>query len=136
MGGRPSRTLPDHAHSDDYTQAGERYRTFEDWEREDLIANLVADMKQCPEHIAFRMVWHFWHCDEDYGRRVAEGAGIDLEKAKACRRCRASRCRAKSARAAPTPAVRPKLASRARASRQEARLSKHHALALKISRSK
>ncbi len=29
------------------------------------------------------MVWHFWHADEDYGRRVAEGAGIDLEKAKA-----------------------------------------------------
>jgi catalase len=68
---------------DDYTQPGERYRSFEDWERDDLINNLVADMKDCPEHIALRMVWHFWHCDEDYGRRVAEGAGIDLEKAKA-----------------------------------------------------
>jgi catalase len=67
---------------DDYKQAGERYRTFEDWEREDLINNLVADMKECPEPIQLRMVWHFWHCDEDYGRRVAEGAGIDLEKAK------------------------------------------------------
>ncbi|TLX60150.1 catalase [Stutzerimonas nosocomialis] len=65
----------------DYTQAGERYRTFEEWERDDLIANLVADMKACPEDIQLRMVWHFWHCDEDYGRRVAEGAGIDLEKA-------------------------------------------------------
>ncbi|WP_460448199.1 catalase [Alsobacter sp. SYSU BS001988] len=69
--------------ADDYKQAGERYRTFEDWERDDLIANLVDDMKQCPEPIALRMVWHFWHCDPDYGRRVAEGAGIDLEKAKA-----------------------------------------------------
>jgi catalase len=29
------------------------------------------------------MVWHLWHCDEDYGRRVAQVAGIDLEKAKA-----------------------------------------------------
>ena len=29
------------------------------------------------------MVWHFWHCDEDYGRRFAEGAGMNLEKAKA-----------------------------------------------------
>ncbi|WP_349616583.1 hypothetical protein [Azotobacter salinestris] len=36
----------------------------------------------CPESIALRMVWHFWHCDPDYGRRVAEGAEIDLEKAK------------------------------------------------------
>jgi len=68
---------------DDYKQAGERYRTFQDWERDDLVNNLVDDMKACPEHIALRMVWHFWHCDEDYGRRVAEDAGIDLEKAKA-----------------------------------------------------
>ena len=67
----------------DYQQAGERYRTFEDWERDDLIANIVADLKECPENIQLRMVWHFWHCDEDYGRRLAEGAGIDLEKAKA-----------------------------------------------------
>jgi catalase len=29
------------------------------------------------------MVWHLWHCDPDYGRRVAEIAGIDLERAKA-----------------------------------------------------
>ena len=67
----------------DYQQAGERYRTFEDWERDDLIANIVADLKECPENIQLRMVWHFWYCDEDYGRRLAEGAGIDLEKAKA-----------------------------------------------------
>ncbi|KAA2213751.1 catalase [Teichococcus oryzae] len=66
---------------DDYKQAGDRYRSFEDWERDDLIANMVADMKECPEPIALRMIWHWWHCDEDYGRRVAEGAGIDLQKA-------------------------------------------------------
>jgi catalase len=68
---------------DDYKQAGDRYRSFQDWERDDLINNLVGDMKECPEHIALRMVWHFWHADEDYGRRVAQGAGIDLETAKA-----------------------------------------------------
>jgi catalase len=67
--------------TDDYKQAGDRYRSFEDWERDDLIANMVADMKECPEPIALRMIWHWWHCDEDYGRRVAEGAGIDLQKA-------------------------------------------------------
>nr|WP_298719044.1 catalase [uncultured Steroidobacter sp.] len=71
--------------ADDYKQAGERYRTFEDWERDDLIKNLVNDLKQCPEPIQLRMVWHFWHCDRDYGTRVAQGAGIDLEKAKALR---------------------------------------------------
>ncbi|TDR89164.1 catalase [Enterovirga rhinocerotis] len=69
--------------SDDYAQAGERYRTFEDWEREDLIANISGDLKACPAELALRVVWHLWHCDQDYGRRVADGAGIDLEKAKA-----------------------------------------------------
>ncbi len=68
---------------EDYIQAGERYRSFEEWEREDLIENLVTDLKQCPETIQLRMVWHFWHCDPDYGTRVAQGAGIDIEKAKA-----------------------------------------------------
>ena len=66
---------------DDYTQAGVRYRTFEDWEREDLISNIGGDLKQCPKELGLRMVWHFWHCDEDYGRRVAEAAGLDLQEA-------------------------------------------------------
>ncbi|MBM0106068.1 catalase [Steroidobacter sp. S1-65] len=69
--------------ADDYKQAGERYRTFEEWERNDLINNLGNDLKQCPEPIQLRMVWHFWHCDQDYGTRVAKAAGIDLERAKA-----------------------------------------------------
>jgi catalase len=68
--------------ADDYRQAGERYRSFENWEREELITNLADDLKQCPEPIQLRMVWHFWHCDQDYGKRVAAAAGIDLSKAK------------------------------------------------------
>jgi catalase len=69
--------------ADDYRQAGERYRSFADWERDDLIANIGGDLKQCPESIQLRMLWHFWHCDEDYGRRIAEAAGIDLARARA-----------------------------------------------------
>ncbi|MBA1248703.1 catalase [Pseudomonas luteola] len=67
----------------DYKQAGDRYRTFEDWEREDLINNITGDLKQCPENIQLRMIWHFWHCDPDYGQRLADGVGVDIEKAKA-----------------------------------------------------
>ena len=74
---QPTRT------QDDYTQAGDRYRSFQDWEREDLIANIGGDLNQCPEELGLRMVWHFWHADEDYGRRVAEASGLDLAKAKA-----------------------------------------------------
>jgi len=67
--------------ADDYTQAGERYRSFEDWEREELLSNIGTDLKQCPEAIALRMVWHLHHCDENYGTEVAKRAGIDLAKA-------------------------------------------------------
>jgi catalase len=66
---------------DDYTQAGERYRSFEDWEREELLNNVGGDLKKCPEAVALRMVWHLYHCDADYGSRVAQIAGIDLQKA-------------------------------------------------------
>ncbi|HEY8297689.1 MAG TPA: catalase [Candidatus Baltobacteraceae bacterium] len=66
---------------DDYKQAGERYRTLEGWEREDLLANIGGDLKGCPENIALRMVWHFYHCDADYGTQLATRAGLDLKKA-------------------------------------------------------
>ncbi|HVE52727.1 MAG TPA: catalase-related domain-containing protein [Ramlibacter sp.] len=42
-----------------------------------------SDLKDCPEVIRLRMVWHLWHCDPDYGRRVAEIAGVDLAQARA-----------------------------------------------------
>jgi len=52
-----------------YGQVGKRYRDeMEDWERDDLILNLVTLLGQTEKGIQERMVWHFRHCDEDYGR--------------------------------------------------------------------
>jgi catalase len=68
---------------DDYKQVGERYRSIDQRERDDLINNLVAGLKQCDKNIQLRMVWHFLHADEDYGRRVGEGIGVDLAEARA-----------------------------------------------------
>ncbi len=59
-----------------YKQAGERYRSFEDWERDELIKNLVTNLKKCNKDIQERMVYHLTQCDSDYGRRVAAGIGI------------------------------------------------------------
>lgn len=59
-----------------YAQAGDRYRTFEDWERDDLISNLVGGLSQCERDCQEHIVWHLTQCDEDYGRRVAEGLGL------------------------------------------------------------
>ena len=66
--------------TNDYQQAGERYRTFEDWERDDLILNLVSALKQCDAHIQERMVEHFTQCDPEDGTRVREGLKQSQEK--------------------------------------------------------
>ena len=42
-----------------YQQAGERYRAIAQWERDDLITNLVDNLRQCDKHIQERMVWAF-----------------------------------------------------------------------------
>ncbi|HZG26057.1 MAG TPA: catalase [Chitinophagaceae bacterium] len=56
-----------------FKQAGERFRMFEDWERNDLISNLVDALAPAQKHIQDKMVELFTQCDADYGRRVAEG---------------------------------------------------------------
>lgn len=56
-----------------YGQAGETYRSFEDWERDDLIKNLSDALAICDKRIQDAMIEHFTKADEDYGRRVKEG---------------------------------------------------------------
>jgi catalase len=63
----------------DYKQAGERFRLFEDWEREELITNLSNTLAPVHPEIQSRMIEHFTKCDPEYGRRVREG--IDAAKA-------------------------------------------------------
>jgi len=62
-----------------YKQAGERYRTFSDAERDELINNLVGALSQCDRVIQEKMVHHFTEADADYGRRVAEGLRLDAQ---------------------------------------------------------
>lgn len=62
--------------TNDFAQAGERYRAFEPWERDELIQNLVSALKDCPRDIQDRMVSYFTQADAEYGRRVAEGVGL------------------------------------------------------------
>jgi catalase len=64
--------------TNDFKQAGERYRTFEQWERDELISNLIAALKQCKSDIQERMISHFSQADPEYGRRVAEGLGVPV----------------------------------------------------------
>ncbi|MFI2857222.1 catalase [Paenibacillus sp. JSM ZJ436] len=56
-----------------FKQAGDTYRAFEEWEREELVSNLVGALSLCSSEIQEQMVKHFTEADQDYGRRVAEG---------------------------------------------------------------
>ncbi|ADV66323.1 catalase [Deinococcus maricopensis] len=69
--------------TNDFGQAGERYRLFSDFERDELIANLVSGLGDAEPHIQERMVYLLSQCDADYGRRVAEGLKLDVDTIKA-----------------------------------------------------
>ena len=56
-----------------YGQAGHTYRSFEDWERDELIKNLSDALSVCDKRIQDAMLEHFTKADDDYGRRVKEG---------------------------------------------------------------
>jgi len=62
--------------TNDYAQAGERYRTMPDWERDDLVFNMIDLLGQCDRQVQERMLGHFADCDPDYAARVAEGIGL------------------------------------------------------------
>ncbi len=56
-----------------FQQAGERYRMHEQWEKDDLISNLVSALAPAKKHIQDKMVELFTQCDAEYGQRVADG---------------------------------------------------------------
>src|SRR5919106_2174968 len=65
--------------TNDYAQAGERYLLSEQWEKDDLVANLVGALEQCNREIQERMVWHFFMCEDELGQRVGDGLGITAD---------------------------------------------------------
>lgn len=56
-----------------YGQAGQTYRDFEDWERNDLILNMTNTLASAAKIIQDKMIEHCTQCDADWGRRLQEG---------------------------------------------------------------
>ncbi|MEH7872601.1 catalase KatX [Bacillus velezensis] len=56
-----------------FGQAGETYRRFSEFERNELITNLVNTLSACRKDIQDQMIENFTKADPDYGKRVAEG---------------------------------------------------------------
>ncbi|WP_266203027.1 catalase [Pontibacter kalidii] len=65
-----------------FGQAGETFRNFEDWERDELINNLGNDLAKCDPRIQEKMLSYFTQADEDYGRRVKESIERATEEKK------------------------------------------------------
>jgi catalase len=64
------------ARTNDYAQAGQRYQLMEQWEKDDLVTNLVVLISEAQRTVQERMVWHFLMADDELGLRVGEGLGI------------------------------------------------------------
>jgi catalase len=65
--------------TNDYTQDGQRYQLMEQWEKDDLVKNLVDNIGEAVREVQERMVWHLFMCDDELGQRVGEGLGITAD---------------------------------------------------------
>ncbi|MFC0335710.1 catalase KatA [Paenibacillus sepulcri] len=64
---------------DHYTQPGDLYRLLSEEERARLIKNIVGAMAPVEkDEIKLRQIGHFYKADPEYGRRVAEGLGLEV----------------------------------------------------------
>ena len=62
---------------DDYTQAGNLFRLFDEAHRDRLATRIAGVLGQARAEVRQRQLCHFFRADEEYGRRVAEKLGID-----------------------------------------------------------
>ena len=64
--------------NDDYTQAGNIFRLFNEEQRARLFGNISRHMRTVPREIQMRQICHFFRADPAYGRGVAKALGIDI----------------------------------------------------------
>ncbi|HEY8589449.1 MAG TPA: catalase, partial [Naasia sp.] len=65
--------------TNDYLQAGQRFQLMEQWEKDDLVANLTALIGQAARPVQERMVWHLLLVDDELGLRIGGGIGIGVD---------------------------------------------------------
>ena len=67
--------------NDDFVQAGDLYRkVMTDQDRDHLIGNVVAHLGDAQKRLQLRQTALFYKADPEYGRRVAEGLGLDVQE--------------------------------------------------------
>ncbi|HIW34887.1 MAG TPA: catalase [Candidatus Paenibacillus intestinavium] len=63
---------------DNFTQAGETYRSWTAEEQANLLANLINDLSQVNKDIQLRAVCNFYRGDAALGQKLAEGLNVDI----------------------------------------------------------
>jgi catalase len=67
--------------NDDFVQPGNIYRdVMKEPDRKNLIGNIVDHLGKAQRRIQLRQTALFYKADPDYGRRVAEGLGLDVKE--------------------------------------------------------
>ena len=64
---------------DDFTQAGNLYRMFDDAHRDRLTSRIAGVLGDARQEVQMRQLCHFFRADEDYGKRIAQKLGVDVE---------------------------------------------------------
>jgi len=80
VSGTAARTTYPH-HNDDFEQAGVLYRrVMTDEDRAHLVGNIIDHLKGAQRRIQLRQAALFYKADPEYGTRVAEGVGLDVNE--------------------------------------------------------
>jgi catalase len=62
--------------TNDFQQAGEKYRSYDKEEKDHLIDNLVNDLWSVEEKIQLKVIEYLTKADREYGERVRKGLKI------------------------------------------------------------
>lgn len=66
--------------TNNFSQAGEKYRELSPEEQERLVQNLVNDLKQVRPEVQMRALCNFFRADAEYGAKIAAGLGVDISE--------------------------------------------------------
>ncbi|PZM62897.1 catalase [Paenibacillus dendritiformis] len=66
--------------TNNFGQAGEKYREMSPEEQDRLVQNLVNDLKQVRPEVQMRALCNFFRADADYGMKLAAGLSVDISE--------------------------------------------------------
>jgi len=64
---------------DDFTQPGNLYRMFDEGQRDRLTTRIAGALGQARKEVQMLQICHFFRADPDYGTRVAQKLGVEID---------------------------------------------------------